>query len=71
MLISRKSALSGEVHELEIPVDPEVYASWTDGMTIGFIQEVFPQLSADDREFLLTGITPQEWQEAFGDEEDD
>jgi len=24
-----------------------------------------PNLSADEREFLMTGITPDEWDEAF------
>jgi hypothetical protein len=71
MKISRKSALSHEVHEREIPIDAQKYAQWQAGALIGFVQDVFPHLSADDREFLLTGITPQEWQEAFGDEEDD
>lgn len=25
------------------------------------IQDFFPHLSADDREFIKTGITPEEW----------
>jgi hypothetical protein len=29
-----------------------------------------PNLSADDREFLMTGTTPEEWDEMFGDDED-
>jgi len=34
------------------------------------IQDAFPFLSADEREFLLTGMTPEEWELEFGDEED-
>lgn len=30
------------------------------------VQEVFPELDADAREFLLTGMTPDEWYELFG-----
>jgi hypothetical protein len=26
-----------------------------------------PHLTADQREFLMTGITPAEWQAAFGE----
>jgi hypothetical protein len=29
------------------------------------IQEAFPLLSDEDREFLLTGITPEEWKKRF------
>ena len=34
------------------------------------IQDAFPFLNADQREFLLTGLTPEAWNELFGDEED-
>lgn len=33
------------------------------------IQNAFPQLDANDREFLMTGITPEEWDEIMGEEE--
>ena len=26
-----------------------------------FVQDVYPNLSADDREFLISGTTPEEW----------
>src|SRR4051812_29454401 len=29
------------------------------------IQEVFPLMSKEDREFLISGITPEEWNKAF------
>lgn len=29
------------------------------------IQNAFPSLNPDEREFLLTGITPTEWRELF------
>ena len=35
------------------------------------IQNVFPDLSPDDREFLMTGVTAEEWAEFVGDDEDD
>lgn len=35
------------------------------------IQDVFPDLSPDDREFLMTGVTAEEWAEFVGDDEDD
>lgn len=35
------------------------------------IQQAFPFLSAEEREFLMTGITPEEWDEIFPQEETD
>lgn len=32
------------------------------------IQNAFPELSAGEREFLITGITPEEWNELFSEE---
>lgn len=32
------------------------------------VQDVAPHLSADDREFLMTGITADEWEQMFGEE---
>ena len=33
------------------------------------VQDAFWFLSADDREFLMTGLTPEEWDAMFPDEE--
>jgi hypothetical protein len=33
------------------------------------VQDAFPQLDADQREFLISGITPEEWDATFGDDE--
>lgn len=38
------------------------YATWQSGVVI---QEAFPYLTEDEREFILTGITPEEWSEMF------
>lgn len=32
------------------------------------MQEAMPMLSDDDREFLITGMSPEGWQQTFGDE---
>jgi len=34
------------------------------------IQNVVPHLSIEDREFLISGITPEEWKELFHTIED-
>lgn len=33
------------------------------------IQDAFPFLTDNEREFILTGITAEEWDELFGEEE--
>jgi hypothetical protein len=62
MLVGKKSQLSGKSHEMEIDVSEKQITLWMEG---GLIQEVMPNLSPDEREFLMTGITPAEWNEAF------
>lgn len=66
MLITRTSMFTGQVHQREIAVTEEQLSRWNDGE---LIQNVVPHLSADDREFIMTGVTPEEWEETFGREE--
>jgi hypothetical protein len=66
-LIKAKSSLSGKEHTREIPIKPEDLDRWQKSQRP--IQEVAPYLSADDREFLISSLTPEEWNAAFGKEE--
>ena len=66
MRVVRMSPFSGKSHEWEIPVTPEQLASWRAGQ---LIQNAMPNLSADQREFVKTGITPHEWAKSFGEDE--
>ena len=34
----------------------------------GYIQNIFPELSAGQREFILTGITEEEWAVHIGED---
>lgn len=56
--------LSGDRNTREIPVTREQLDAWNSGV---LIQNAMPNLSADDREFIKTGITPEEWEDLFGD----
>lgn len=60
-LVSRKSFLTGEEHTMEIPVDLEKLHKWRMGLVPGVVQVAFPELDSGQREFLMTGITPDEW----------
>jgi hypothetical protein len=66
MLIKRKSPFSGKEHEMEIDVDQTQLDMWEGGM---LIQNAMPDLTADEREFIMTGIYNDEWKEMQGAEE--
>jgi hypothetical protein len=66
MLITRKSPFSGKVTSQEIPVTKEQIAAWQNGV---LIQVAMPNLDADQREFILTGINKEEWDNLMGSEE--
>lgn len=63
----RISALSGAGHCMDLDIDEEAYAQWAMGFG-PVIQEAFPNLTAGEREFLMTGITPAEWDKFMGTE---
>lgn len=69
MLIKRKSVISGVENTRDIPVNPEDMIAWEAGA--GNIQDLMPYLNDDDREFILSGITPEEWDNAFSEEIED
>jgi hypothetical protein len=70
--VMMKSQLSGKTSSREIPVDQAELDNWlaTPRRERRHVQYQFPFLSADDREFLMTGITPEEWNETFGGDDD-
>ena len=63
MKIHRISQLTGKAHVMEIPITQDQINAWMDG---GMIQNVAPELTPDQREFIISGITKEEWDEAFG-----
>jgi len=64
MLITNKSNVSGKVRTMDLNVTEEQLNRYNSGRFT--IQDCFPNLSADEREFIKTGITPEEWEEVFG-----
>lgn len=63
MLIVRKSPFSGEVTTKEINVTEEQLSQWKDEGVC--IQKAMPHLTPGEREFIMTGITPEEWETMF------
>ena len=67
MKITKTSMLTGTKSTMDLDVTLEGLDLWREGE---LIQNVFPNLSPDEREFLMTGVTPEEWEVAFQEEED-
>ena len=59
MKITRASELTGVTRTLDLPVTEDQIQVWLDGM---LIQAAMPNLDADQREFVKTGITSEEWE---------
>jgi len=68
MQITRTSMISGNTNTMELNVTQEQLTAWESGV---HIQVAMPQLNAEEREFVKTGMTPTEWEELFGEEEDE
>lgn len=60
--------MTGKVRTREIDVTEEQIADWEQGT---LIQEAMPNLSDEEREFLISGATQKEWDEAYPLEDGD
>ena len=54
---------------MDINITAQELLDFTNGVS-GLAQEAFPQLSIDEREFIISGIHPVEWNELFGELEE-
>jgi hypothetical protein len=62
MKITRTSYYSGITRTLDIPCTEAEMAEYEAG---ALIQNAFPNLKDEEREFIKTGITGEEWTEMF------
>ncbi len=69
MIVERKSIVTGKVYQMDINVTQQQLFDFMNGRS-GLAQEAFPNLSVDEREFIISGIHPTEWVELFGNEEE-
>ena len=60
MIIAKRSKLTGIVSSMAIAVSEEQLQAWEAGE---LIQNAMPDLTPDEREFIITGITATEWEE--------
>lgn len=69
--VARISSVSGRENIMTLNMSSDEYeirlARWNNGE---FIQDAFNNLNSDEREFVKSGITPDEWDNLFGGEEE-
>ena len=63
MLVIRKSLLTGETNSRYLDITDEQLRAWTQGE---LAQVAFPNLTAGEREFVISGITEKEWESLVG-----
>lgn len=59
IIVKRKSPFSGQLNSMEINTTEEELKAYYEGSEP--IQNVLGHLSDNEREFIMTGITPKEW----------
>ena len=68
MEITRTCPFTGVEKTLEIPVSVGQILAWNNG---AMIQDVAPELTAGQREFLISGVTEEVWAEWMGSDDDE
>lgn len=63
MIIARTSQVSGITRSMDLDVTAQQWADFLSG--VGTIQDIFPNLTPSQREFIKTGITDEEWDTLF------
>lgn len=67
MQLTKISITTGKSNTMEIPISEKQYDAWLNSDRL--VQEAFPFLTIDQLEFLISGMTPSEWDDLFADED--
>jgi hypothetical protein len=63
VIVRAQSPVTGDMNEMTMPTTEARILDWMRNGTM--IQDALPELSPDQREFLLTGFTPEDWDKTF------
>ena len=75
--VTRPSLITNKMNTVPfIGVDAAFLVGWlteryVDGGRTAMVQDAFPDMNAEEREFLMTGITAQEWRDNLSPSEDE
>lgn len=68
--LTKTSPLTGKDNTMELPLTMQEFRDQKKAWKAGTVaQKAFPTLTADEREFIMTGATPQCWDIMFPAEE--
>ena len=59
IIVVRTSPVTGKDNQMVINATNEQYIAWIDGM---LIQDAMPDATVDQREFVISGCTPECWE---------
>tara|TARA_B100000902_G_scaffold27009_1_gene32541 strand:- start:691 stop:897 length:207 start_codon:yes stop_codon:yes gene_type:complete len=60
--VKRVSPLSGQTNSMFLDISAEQIEEWNKPPSQRrYIQEIFPNLTQDEREFIMTGYTSADW----------
>ena len=66
--VERKSPLTGNINKMYLDITQEQIAEWNaPAKERRLIQDIFPNLNDDEREFIMTGYTPADWRNLHGE----
>lgn len=68
MIVTKISPLTGIEHTLDLDITEEEIANYDSGT---LAQNAFPNLSEGELEFIISGITEDEWDIAFPENDED
>lgn len=67
MVVTKKSLFTGQFRSWDLPITEMEYARVEGRFDTGeLVQDIVPHLDTSEREFLITGTTPEEWVNLFG-----
>lgn len=69
--VTRMSPLTRVENTMELPITQEQLDEFERPGRTRLIQDIFPELTPPQREFVKTGYTPEDWQAIFGSGEDE
>jgi vacuolar-type H+-ATPase subunit I/STV1 len=60
--VIRISPLTGNINKMYLDITQEQIQEWNKpAQERRLIQDIFPNLNDDEREFIMTGYTPADW----------
>ena len=62
MIITMRSPITGMINAMDVDVTEVQIMQWRNGM---LIQDDMLDLSVDEREFIMTGTTPADWEKLY------